>query len=187
MPRKIIFLLILAITLLTCAGCASMLRYDGPYEGKVVDVQTGKPIEGAVVHGKWVKRHLGGGTDYYDSYEMLTDKEGNFKIPGKGLLVLSEIEELHFTLFKAGYEQVTLYWHSKLKEAKWVNNMIVWNGDKATFNLKKLTMDERKNRVIKTPSTPSNKEIKLFMREENKENIEIKSNTNVLYPAELLK
>ena len=36
-----------------CTGC-TIIGYDGPYEGSVIDSDTKKPIEGAVVFGEWV-------------------------------------------------------------------------------------------------------------------------------------
>ena len=103
--RQLFRLIIMSFMLVFCSGCASMLRIDGPYEGKVIDAETKQPIEGAVVHGSWFKRDLLGYGEYYDSHEVLTDKYGEFKIPGKGLLVLSKIESMGVTIFKAGYEE----------------------------------------------------------------------------------
>lgn len=50
--------------------------------GTVIDTETGKPIEGAVVFMEWTKTK-GLGLTYTETYkiiEKLTDKEGNFKV-----------------------------------------------------------------------------------------------------------
>lgn len=171
-------------TILTCSGCASMLRIDGPHEGTVIDADTMQPIEGVVVHGSWIKRYIGGGSEFYDSREVLTDKHGEFKIPGQGLLVLSHIQGMYLTIFKAGYTQWGLNIWNGLK-GKWEHDEITWEDDKGTFRIKKMTLEARRKRIVGTPNEPNNK-IKLFMREENKENIEIGSGPNTMYPAELL-
>jgi len=54
-------LFLLAAVFLVSTGCVSYGRVDGPYEGKVIDAQTGQPIEGAVVSGVWNKAHPGVG------------------------------------------------------------------------------------------------------------------------------
>jgi len=182
--------LFFALCLLTlCSGCISILRYDGPYEGCVIDAESGKPIEGAVAHGTWSKVHptpAGRSTEYLDSYEVLTDKDGNFKIPGKGLLVFSNIDVITLTIFKAGYTQ----WepHSWLGLQNWNN----WSGDdrltwdeagKGTFKMKKMTLEERRKRVITFPYGP-NKTKKLMLRENNRENIEIGRSASTLAPEE---
>lgn len=170
-------------SMIICTGCASMLRIDGPYEGKVIDAETKQPVEGAVVHGSWYKVQLGGAHEYYDSYEVLTDKNGEFKIPGKGLLVLSEIEDMTLIIFKAGYKQWTPNLWSGLKEGKWRNEEVVWSGNKGAFKLYKMTLEERLNRGVELPSDPNNKQ-RLLIIERNKEMIEIGRSSNTLLPVE---
>jgi hypothetical protein len=165
-----------------------MLRFDGPYEGKVIDAKTGKPIEGAVAHGTWNKAYAnpaGRSTEYYDSYEVLTDKDGNFKIPGKGFLIFSNIEDMTLTIFKAGYGQFP-------RNSKWSGliqfgpfDKISWDEyGKGTFKLKKLTMGERIQNTPTLPSVPTNKQRKLLVIERNKEMIEIGFPANTLIPVE---
>lgn len=176
----IISLIVFAIV---CAGCTSILRIDGPYEGRVIDAETRQPVEGAVVHGTWSKVQLGGAHEYYDSYEVLTDKNGAFKIPGKGLLVLSEIEDMTLIIFKAGYKQWTPNSWSGLRESKWGNEEVVWNGNKGTFKLKRLTMEARRTEVPNQPDGPARKQ-RLWRIESNKEMVETGMPTNTLLPVE---
>lgn len=179
-----IFLCVFAV--LCISGCVTYFGSDGPYEGRVIDKDTRQPIEGAVVHGTWYRAHPGPGGashSYYDSKEVLTDKDGSFKIEGLGLLILSNMEEMDINVFKAGYTQRYGSWEG----LKYIRSDVEWEGNKAIIMLRRMSLEERINRIAHTPSTPGNKEIKLFMREENKENIEIGRPASTLYPAELLK
>ena len=166
-------------------GCVSVMRIDGPYEGKVVDAETGKPIVGAVAHGIWYRAHLGAGGAshmYYDNYEVLTNQDGEFSIPGLGFLMLTMIEEMDVTIFKAGYEQITPNaWHGL--KAYSLRNRIIGEGNKATFRLKELSLEERRKRGVTMSSIPNNKQ-KLLIRESNKEMIEIGRSSNTLMPEE---
>lgn len=177
-------LVCLLATFYLCSGCASMLRIDGPYEGKVIDAETKQPIEGAVVHGTWSRVHLGGAHEYYDSYEVLTDKNGEFKIPGKGFLMFSDVEDMSLTIFKAGYKQWTPNSWSGLKEGKWLNEEVVWRGNKGTFRLVRLSMTERQSRGVVLPSTQTNGQQRLLILERNKEMIEIGRPPNTIIPVE---
>ena len=184
--KRILCTILISIVLLVCTGCVSTLRVDGPYEGKVVDAETGQPIVGAVVHGTWYKAHPGpGGAShtYYDSYEMLTGKNGEFSIPGQGLLVLSMIEEMDVTIFKAGYEQITPNVWRGLKSYR-LRDKIVWDGNRATFRLKRLSMEERRKRFISIPVSEPDNKLKLIWIENNKENTELGLPSNTLHPVE---
>jgi len=180
---------LMVFILINCAGCVSMLRYDGPYEGRVIDSESGKPIEGAVAHGTWSRVHptpAGRSTEYYDSHEVLTDKDGNFKIPGKGFLIFSNIDVMTLTIFKAGYEQWDPNTWSGLR--KWNNwksdDRLTWDEyGKGTFKMRKLTMEERRNRGVTLPFGP-NKDHKLLIKERNKEMSEIGRPRDTLLPEE---
>lgn len=86
---KSLRLFLLAITLGLLFGCAGSHEF-GPYKGKVVDLETGEPIEGAVVFIKFFTRvpNVGGSTFYAaDAVEVLTDRNGEFDIPLRKLTV----------------------------------------------------------------------------------------------------
>lgn len=75
----------LLVGLLFLSGCAITHEY-GPYMGKVVEKETGEPIEGAVVFMKFYSRlpTPGGPVGYYaDAAETLTDEQGEFVIPSQ--------------------------------------------------------------------------------------------------------
>jgi len=158
-------------------GCLQPVRYEGPYRGKVVDADTGAPIAGAAVLGVWYREYLtvaGGVGRYYDAREVLTDANGDFTIQGQGLLLLSNVIPGSTVIFKAGYEYFefsSLAWED-LKEGR-PHAEIRWEGKKALIPLKKLTLEERKKRLIGLAGSFPQKKQKLLIRELNKESIEL--------------
>jgi hypothetical protein len=77
--------------------------------GIVVDAETGKPVEGAVVLVEWTKTHGLGlkSTSSYKVVETLTDKDGRFSVTG----VLNPfVNEPNLTVYKKGY----IAWNSRI-------------------------------------------------------------------------
>jgi hypothetical protein len=74
------FLLLGLFVLLMNAGCTICHTY-GPYMGKVVDKETGEPIEGAVAYVHFTSHAPFGITSWNDGWEMLTDSNGEFLFP----------------------------------------------------------------------------------------------------------
>jgi hypothetical protein len=177
--------LALFVTVVSCAGCVSFVRIDGPYEGWVIDTNTKQPVEGVIVHGDWYKvwgTPGGASSEWYDSVETVTDKDGAFKLPGKGLLLLTSIDELHLTIFKAGYKQWPPNSWSGLK-GKWPEDEVTWVGNIPIFKLIRLTIDERRKRGVEHPGSPSSKQ-RLLILESNKEMIETGRPSSTLLPVE---
>jgi hypothetical protein len=173
MNKSVIITFIAIIVIMISLGCASAIRYDGPYEGRVIDADTGEPIEGVVVLGKWSKEYItpGGAVhEYYDARETVTDKNGDFSIPGKGLLLASNITPMDVFIFKKGYEYLATTWLG-LKVDGILRQRVKWEGNKAIIPLKKLTIEERKRQG--TPSRPSIpiEEMKLMTEEINKQRV----------------
>lgn len=187
--------------LLVNSGCIpgiSLARIDGPYEGKIIDAETGRTIEGVVVLGVWTTITItpGGGVyDYYDARETVTDKNGEFFIPGMGLRVLSNVTPMDVLIFKAGYEHIGMGQWSGLKSVGWkgeyeesydpikkikvkkrlydLKKKIRWEGDKAIIPLRKLTMEERKKQdPPDPPSEASFEKVRLMLKELDKDRIE---------------
>lgn len=82
----------------------------GPWKGKVIDIETKEPLEGAVVLAVWHRNYrtpYGGSSYFYEAKEVLTDKEGGFEIPAYTpinlLPIISYIKEPEFVIFKPGY------------------------------------------------------------------------------------
>ncbi len=75
---------------------------DAEITGKVVDAETGEPIESAVVLVEWIITKGLPGMSYSESYEVkeeLTDKEGKVSISG----VLNPFTRRYLTIYKKGY------------------------------------------------------------------------------------
>jgi hypothetical protein len=195
-------MVILTIGLVSLAFVSSCycqpVHIDGPYKGRVIDADTRQPIEGVVVLGVWYKEYpsaAGAVSSYYDAEETVTDKNGDFEIKGKGLLILSFVGEMDILIFKAGYAYIGLGPWDSLKNEGWkgyedsydpVKNitihkaiydqktMVKWEGDKAIIPLRKLTTEERrKSGPPSRPSIPLRK-MKLLTSEINKERLKLK-------------
>ena len=101
-----------ALTLLIATVCFPVASESaGPWRGQVVDKDTGKPLEGAVVLARWEKRYTSfvgemGGNEYYDSEEIVTDAEGRFVIAARQTWTVNPFSEIYgpeFFIFKSGY------------------------------------------------------------------------------------
>ena len=176
MKKGILVVFISILGLFYIPSCYAA-RIDGPYEGRVIDADTGKPIEGVVVLGTWSEETptpAGAVHRYYDAMETVTDKNGDFKIKGLGLLVLCNVVPMDVLIFKAGYEYLGSPWES-LKKSKYLieKKNIKWEGERAIIPLKKLTMEERKKQGSPDfPSEAPEDKIKLILKEINKDRIE---------------
>ena len=173
--KKIFLIAVMSILWIFTSGF-SIIRYDGDYRGRVVDTETGEPIEGAVVLGVWYKEVptvAGPKYDYYDARETVTDKNGEFLIPGKGLILLSNLEPVSIMIFKAGYSYLYVPWVS-FKEGILLRKQIKWEDDKPIIPLRKLTMEERR-RQLGPPDPPDEvplEKVILMLKEINKDDIE---------------
>jgi hypothetical protein len=158
--------------LLLLPGCVYAVRVDGPYEGRVIDAETGAPIEGAVVLGAWSKEYLGPGGavhEFYDAKETITDKNGEFSISGRGIEIMSNVAPMDVYIFKAGYEYIIQGPWESFKGDLLLKKKIRWEGSRAIIPLRKLTLEERKKkRPPARPPIPDNK-MSTFTEEINKE------------------
>jgi len=151
----------------------------GPYQGKVIDAETKEPIEGVVVLIEWVKLHAFAGSTFIDAQETLTDKNGEFYIPGIWVFNpwKSLTSEALMTIYKSGYQSPnTGAWKKwKVFRPKLEYVLKVEDG-KPVIMLKKLTdPEERGNNIPGEPSVPDGKyhqlkkKWKLLRLEKNKE------------------
>lgn len=108
MQGKILTVVILVLLLLL-NNIASALP-SGPWKGRIIDIETKEPLEGAVVVAVWErvwKTPAGGVADFYEIKEVLTNQEGNYEMPSYTpinlLPILSYIRGPEFTIFKPGY------------------------------------------------------------------------------------
>ncbi len=89
---------------------AGWLIYHKPaFQGKVIDAETKKPIEGAVIVAVYNKTTVGLGAGNISSIisvrETLTDKDGTFLIPSYTTIIqpFSWEDSASFIIFKPGY------------------------------------------------------------------------------------
>ena len=115
------FALLLFLIFFT-AGCY------GTITGTVVDAETGKPMEGAVVLVEWTKTK-GMGLTYTESYkviEVVTDKDGKATISG---VFNPLVDPPDVTVYKKGYvawnNQYIFPTYKKRKDFKWQNDYVV--------------------------------------------------------------
>jgi hypothetical protein len=150
------------------------VRYENDYKGKIIDADTGKPIEGVVVLGMWFKSYIspaGSSEKFYDAREAVTDSNGEFSIPGMGLLIFSNIDEsINVLIFKAGYKYLGPWTWREFVEDSIPNKNNKSKSDMAVIPLKKLTMKERKK--IGDPGRPvaeiPDAKMRLMLKEINK-------------------
>lgn len=118
--------LLIAITILLNSGCYASMS------GTVIDAETGKPIEGAVIlvewtytSGKWIGLRT---TSSYKVVEVITDKEGKFKVSG---VVNPFVNTPEVTIYKKGY----VCWSSRIIFPDYRNRTdFIW-GKTYTFKL----------------------------------------------------
>jgi hypothetical protein len=188
--RRLIGIIITVVTALAFSGCVRPFRVDGPYSGRIIDAETSKPIEGVVVDATWYRVYpnvAGSSSKYYDTRETLTDKNGDFDIPGMGILLFSTIDKPIITIFKAGYDEVgpTPWQAFDLKNIWQFGGRITNREGQLKVKLRHLSMDERKRRYLDSPSVDApNKKMKLFIKESNREMIEIGNSEETLIPVE---
>ena len=156
------------------------LRFPSSYEGKVVDADTGKPVEGVIVLLHWSYASLTHSHEekYLDAKETITDKNGFFKTKRRkiNLNPLANTFWPNIMIFKSGYKAVKTAWVLDVfkEEHKILNSpykkILDFEGDLVVFKLKKLSTREerRKNSPDVSSSIPYEKR-KIYMKEVNKE------------------
>ncbi len=175
MKRKEYHLIVTWVFLcILTSGCVQyIVRYDGPYEGKIVNAETRAPIEGVVVLGVWFKEAstvAGAVSSYYDASETVTDAKGDFRISGKGLKILSDVGVMNVLIFKAGYEFIGLGTWEAFKEDP--SFKVQWEGEKVIIPLQQLTMEQRRRKGEPDyPSEAPKEKTKLMLEEINKDRI----------------
>jgi hypothetical protein len=153
--------------------------YEGTYQGRVVDAETREPLEGVVILGVWYTEtpSVGGGVQhYYDAREAVTDKNGDFSIPGHGVRILSNLLPMRPIIFKAGYAYLECFWVKKwLNDERTCGVKVTWDGKIPVIPLKKLSLEERLNDLYVPPGPPSDapyEKVKHYLKEVDKYRIE---------------
>lgn len=116
MKTKVTILWLLLTFLVATPALAGgwLIYHDGSYTGKIVDAETGAPIEGAAVLGIRSLEVYGIDTrlQYIDASEATTDKEGRFEVPaitGFYLWPFASLARTEFFIFKPGYDSYPPY------------------------------------------------------------------------------
>ena len=151
MKTLAMIILLVCISPLT-VGCSDAKTY-GPYYGKVVDMETKEPIEGAAVLVVFYANEPGPAgsiTRYADALETQTDKNGEFRIPEH--MVTPEkrryflVPHGYFTIFKPGYGCYPM--HKDVKPI-FVPNGMLPPKESVTIELPRLkTIQERLSNTI---------------------------------------
>lgn len=98
---KIKTILIMILMSLSVSGCSANSK---SISGTVIDAETGKPIEGAVVFVEWSKSKAKwtglGYTETYKTVEKVTDKTGKFKVFG---VISPFVNPPTIVVYKKGY------------------------------------------------------------------------------------
>lgn len=87
------------------SACVPYIHSDGPYKGKVVELETEKPIEGVVVAAHWVIEPFVHTERICDAKETITNENGEFELP-KGSCwshPFAELYKPYVVVFKPGY------------------------------------------------------------------------------------
>jgi len=110
MIKKKRYVVIPSLVLLFLWWSTAITHVYGPYMGKVVDAETGEPIEGAVVFllfMTWTGTFAGSTSTPADTAETLTDKNGEFYIPAQRITLWRYghgwAENCLVKIFKPGY------------------------------------------------------------------------------------
>jgi len=111
--NRILISILFLILFCSTNSSASWLVYHKPeFKGRVVDIDTNRPLEGAVVVAIYRTEAIGIG-DSVDidihAREAITDMDGNFRIPSYTTLIqpFSWSTPVCFTIFKPGYGTVS--------------------------------------------------------------------------------
>ncbi len=127
--------------------CAAWIFFHKPaYEGRVMDAESGEPVEGVAVVAVYWKYEIIGGPAGPDSRainwrETLTDENGLFRIPSYTTLVAPNAKagETRFIFYKPGY------WSSPV----WSGRDFLWILGPDTFFTEEIGKKEEKEFGIK--------------------------------------
>jgi len=104
-----LIVLVVLILLILQPGAVPSAEAAGPWQAQVVDAATKQPLEGVVVLAWWTRhvRSFGGPSEEYrDSQEVLTDKDGRFRIESRWFFSPNPLVFFRgpfFAMFKPGY------------------------------------------------------------------------------------
>jgi len=132
--------LILCVSMLAWSGLAEALSYSAlPFEVKIVDAETGAPLEGVIGNALWRLEARGGrNLGNFMATEAVSDKDGMMRMPGWGPMEVPKEPGGYLAQGRLDPNQPTLqlykqdYWFS-LEGAPWESaylNDPHWSGDR---------------------------------------------------------
>jgi hypothetical protein len=151
--------LLLAAVFPASVSSSNRFRTDPDIVGKIVDFDTKAPIAGVVVMAVWTtdvfRLVIEPKTEYYDYFETLTDQNGEFRIPGKGLILLSNVNPPKVKIFKSGYAFMYLDdLGVHFRRDSRFGDQVKWVDGKPIISFKKKSPEERKKAVKKEGKIP---------------------------------
>lgn len=156
--RVIVHMRTFILSLLISLFMPNASEAAGPWKGQVVDQQTKKPIEGAVVLFVWYKvvGIMDASYQYYDSGEVVTDAEGRFQIPSKWTLnIFVHIHRPEIYIFKGGYGKWQIQDYSKYTRDKYGSdteqNAARLTGEGAVLELPGVKSRDERLRMLSLP------------------------------------
>jgi hypothetical protein len=83
-------------------------KLDGPFDGKVVDAESGEPVAGALLYATWTLQARDGSSAVpagFRDYVTSTDAGGNYDVPALAELadVDGRLTSFHLVIYKRGY------------------------------------------------------------------------------------
>jgi hypothetical protein len=158
---------LLALLLLLClasvppASGSDRFRNDPDIAGKIVDFDTGKPLAGVVVMVLWTTDRfrlvIEPKTVYYDYFETLTDENGEFNVPGKGIVFLKKINPPKVLIFKTGYGAMHLNdLGVYFKRDSPFRDRVKWVEGKPVISFRKESVAARKKTIQRLRGIPFN-------------------------------
>ncbi len=174
--------LIAIVALFAVLAAINMTHQFGPFMGKVVDAETGEPIEGAaVLISFYIETGTMGGTVYtfLDAVETLTDSQGEFRFAPKRInrfhIFSSWSDDCQISIFKPGY---SAYPGHSQAYSSWekAHSWFIPEDKNITYYLKRLySLEEKKNnlRNIEYPAGITNDKANLLKKLESKERVNV--------------
>ncbi len=143
------------------ALCSNRFRMDPDIAGKIVDFDTKAPVAGVVVMAVWTtdvfRLVIEPKTEYHDYFETLTDQNGEFKIPGKGLILFHNVNPPKVKIFKTGYgfmylDDLGVHFRRDSR----FSDQVKWIDGKPIISFRKKSIEERKKAVKSEGGIPFN-------------------------------
>jgi hypothetical protein len=117
---KLLWFVLFFLTVAPAFAGGWLVYHDGPYTGKIVDAETGEPIEGAAVLGIWYVGEYGHAEapifKFLEAKETISGKHGEFMIPSVTAFhwwPLAKLFNPHLKIFKPGYSSYEKDFYTK--------------------------------------------------------------------------